>query len=117
MSVTDRPPRAAVSPPDSWAAGELTQPVSVEAACAVAEARLQELLGDLLVTDVSMPGMLGTELARTVAAARPGLAVLFVSGYADATVMGPGWHDRGAGFLAKPYSRESDALATRREGR
>jgi len=73
---------------------------------------------DLVVTDVSMPGMPGTVLARSIAAERPGLPVLFVSGYADTTVVGAGWMDEAAGFLPKPYTRESlaravaDALAT-----
>jgi len=86
---------------------------------ALAEAARAGAAVDLLVTDVSMPGMPGTELARALAAGRPGVPVLFVSGYADGSVMGPGWLDRAAGFLAKPYSRESlgravaDALATR----
>ena len=38
---------------------------------------------DLLVTDHLMPGMSGTDLARTVRSAKPGLPVLLVSGYAE----------------------------------
>ena len=38
---------------------------------------------DLLLTDHLMPGMSGTELARQARAARPGLPVLLVSGYAE----------------------------------
>jgi CheY-like chemotaxis protein len=38
---------------------------------------------DLLLTDHLMPGMSGTELAREARAARPGLSVLLVSGYAE----------------------------------
>ncbi len=76
---------------------------------------------DLLVTDMAMPGMPGTELARTLAAVHPGLPVLFVSGYADATLVGEGWMDGASGFLAKPYTRESlgravaEALASSRD--
>ena len=65
----------------------------------------------ILVTDVAMPGMPGTELARSLRARRPGLPVLFVSGYADATIVGAGWTDDAAGYLAKPYTRESLAQA------
>lgn len=38
---------------------------------------------DLLVTDHLMPRMTGTELAALVAARRPGMAILLVSGYAE----------------------------------
>ena len=39
---------------------------------------------DLLITDHLMPGMSGTELARCIQAEVPGVAVLIISGYADA---------------------------------
>jgi PAS domain S-box-containing protein len=38
---------------------------------------------DLVITDHLMPGLSGTDLARIIAAERPGLPVLVVSGYAD----------------------------------
>jgi len=38
---------------------------------------------DLLVTDHLMPGITGTDLARVVRTARPGVPVLLVSGYAE----------------------------------
>jgi signal transduction histidine kinase/CheY-like chemotaxis protein len=38
---------------------------------------------DLLLTDVVMPGMGGLELARQAQALRPGLPIVFISGYAD----------------------------------
>ena len=37
---------------------------------------------DLLLTDIRMPGVNGVELSRRAAAVRPGLKMLFVSGYA-----------------------------------
>jgi two-component system, cell cycle sensor histidine kinase and response regulator CckA len=76
---------------------------------------------DLVVTDMSMPGMPGTELARAMTASRPRLPVLFVSGYADAMLAGEGWMDDASGFLPKPYTRESlgravaEALADARD--
>jgi two-component system cell cycle sensor histidine kinase/response regulator CckA len=74
---------------------------------AVDLARLSGRAPDLLVADVSIPGMSGIDLARTLEDVRPGLPVLLVSGYADATVIGSGWIDQAAGFLPKPYTRET----------
>lgn len=63
---------------------------------------------DMLVTDVVMPGMNGIELAERIKAARPDIAVLFVSGYAQDELS-----RRGADFvkgnllLVKPFSHET----------
>ncbi|MHC4940069.1 MAG: response regulator [Planctomycetota bacterium] len=58
---------------------------------------------DLLVTDVVMPGMRGPELAEKMREARPGLRVLFVSGYQDPDrTRLPPLDDRTA-FLQKPF--------------
>jgi two-component system, cell cycle sensor histidine kinase and response regulator CckA len=43
---------------------------------------------DLLLTDIVMPGMRGDDLARTIQKERPGIAVLFISGYADIEELG-----------------------------
>ena len=63
---------------------------------------------DLLVTDIVMPGIInGRALARLIRRSRPGLKVLFTSGYLDDT---PGLQDlqaEDAGFLPKPYTLES----------
>jgi two-component system cell cycle sensor histidine kinase/response regulator CckA len=53
----------------------------------------------LLITDVTMPGIDGPELARRLAARRPCLKVLLLSGYAP----DPARLDRGAAFLQKPF--------------
>jgi len=58
---------------------------------------------DLLVTDMMMPGIGGRELAATLAASRPGLKVLFMSGYPDPDVEGRGTMKSGAFFLGKPF--------------
>jgi CheY-like chemotaxis protein len=41
----------------------------------------------LMITDVIMPHMGGAQLAETLAAARPQMKVLFVSGYAENTIL------------------------------
>ncbi|HAH08378.1 MAG TPA: hypothetical protein DCM05_17940 [Elusimicrobia bacterium] len=55
----------------------------VAAASSPAEALALDLPVDLLVTDVVMPGMNGARLARELKARRPGLRILYISGYAD----------------------------------
>ena len=59
---------------------------------------------DLLITDVSMPGSGGHELAETVAASRPGIEVLYVSGYTENSVVLRGIVSHDINFLAKPFA-------------
>jgi PAS domain S-box-containing protein len=63
----------------------------------------------LLVTDIVMPGMRGRELAEKLSSARPGMKVLYVSGYTDGSIVENGELGPGSAFLEKPFS--SDALA------
>ncbi|MDE2606480.1 MAG: PAS domain-containing protein [Burkholderiales bacterium] len=66
---------------------------------------------DLLFTDVVMPGMSGRELAERACRQRPGLRVLYASGYPEDTIVHRGRLDAGVQLLAKPYRR--DELARR----
>ena len=59
---------------------------------------------DLLLTDVVMPGMSGGTLADKLAALRPGLRVLFVSGYSEEDVTGRGGLAPGRATLEKPFT-------------
>ena len=65
---------------------------------------------DLLLTDVVMPEIHGPELAKRLVAQRPGLPVLFVSGYSDVMPAAPTPTDRTA-FLPKPFA-PSQLVAT-----
>jgi PAS domain S-box-containing protein len=66
----------------------------------------------LLLTDVVMPGMSGRRLAERLQGARPGLKVVFTSGYTDNVFQGKGI-DPGMGFLQKPFTIASLARALR----
>ena len=68
---------------------------------------------DLLVTDMVMPGMNGRELAEKITAARPGLKVLFISGYTDTSFMYDGTVEPGRAFLQKPFSPRALARMVR----
>ncbi|WP_320668607.1 ATP-binding protein [Patulibacter defluvii] len=65
---------------------------------------------DLLLTDVIMPGMLGTELAARAVLARPDLRVLMMSGYSDELVAKPSGGPDHA-LIEKPF--DATGLLTR----
>jgi CheY-like chemotaxis protein len=81
--------------------------------------RALELLGGngdppaLVLADVVMPGMSGSELAVTLARLAPGVPVLFTSGYTDGEILRRGLLKPGAAFLAKPFSPEGLVKAVR----
>ena len=58
----------------------------------------------LMITDVVMPKMGGPQVATQLLAERPDMKTLFVSGYAENTVLQHGKIDVAARFLAKPFS-------------
>ena len=62
---------------------------------------------DLLLTDVIMPDTNGRKLAETIRAARPGLRVLYMSGYPDGAIASHGMLEPGVAYLAKPFTTEA----------
>ncbi|MBN1867919.1 PAS domain S-box protein [Candidatus Sumerlaeota bacterium] len=63
-----------------------------------------EVAIDLLVTDVIMPGMKGTDLRDRIHAVRPGLKVLFMSGYTSNVIVLQGVLEEGVHFVQKPFN-------------
>jgi PAS domain S-box-containing protein len=69
---------------------------------------------NVLFTDVGLPGMTGKELADKAREMRPGLKVLFTTGYARNAIVHHGRLDPGVQLLVKPFTYE--ALAARIRG-
>jgi len=66
---------------------------------------------DLLVTDIGLPGLNGRQIADAGRELRPGLKVLFMTGYAENAALAPGFLQPGTGIITKPFT--IDALAAR----
>lgn len=63
----------------------------------------------LLLTDVIMPGMNGKELSEHVQKERPGVKVIYMSGYTDDVIGDHGMLDDGVIFVKKPFTRREIA--------
>ena len=60
---------------------------------------------ELLITDVGLPnGMNGRQVADAARALRPGLKVLFITGYAENAAVGNGHLEPGMELLTKPFT-------------
>jgi CheY-like chemotaxis protein len=62
---------------------------------------------DLLLTDLIMPDMSGRETAEAVDGLRPGIKVLYMSGYTDDAVVRFGVGQDSSSFLQKPFTATS----------
>jgi len=77
----------------------------------VAEAFKENI--DILITDVVMPGMGGRELAKKLVLLRPGISVLYLSGYTEDAVVAPGALGPATAFLQKPFTLQNLAKKVR----
>ena len=69
---------------------------------------------DLLITDVGLPnGMNGRQVADAARVLRPGLKVLFITGYAENAAVGNGHLDPGMAVLTKPFAMDDLAAKIR----
>ena len=68
---------------------------------------------DILITDVVMPGIGGRELAKKLLSLRPGICVLYLSGYTEDAVVAPGALGPGTAFLQKPFTLQNLAKKVR----
>jgi len=66
---------------------------------------------DLLITDIGLPGLNGRQVADAARELRPGLKVLFMTGYAENAALASGFLEPGMAMITKPFAME--ALATR----
>ena len=66
---------------------------------------------DLLLSDVVMPGLRGPQLAKILDESRPGMAVLFMSGYTDGSLEDAAEPTRTYELISKPFTW--NALSTR----
>jgi two-component system, cell cycle sensor histidine kinase and response regulator CckA len=82
-----------------------------EAGLRVAESFKERI--DILITDVMMPGIGGRDLAKRLLALRPGISVLYLSGYTEDTVTNQGASGPATAFLQKPFSLQNLARKVR----
>jgi two-component system cell cycle sensor histidine kinase/response regulator CckA len=84
---------------------------AAEPADAIRMARQKHIHIDLALLDVRIPGVSGTQLADEILASRPGVRVLWMSGFVDEEFIRVKLVDEYAGFLPKPLHRDSLLLA------
>jgi PAS domain S-box-containing protein len=68
---------------------------------------------DLVLTDVVMPGINGREMGRRAQQIRPGIKILYMTGYSRNAVVHQGRLDEGVELLEKPISQAKLALRVR----
>ncbi|BHH85935.1 hybrid sensor histidine kinase/response regulator [Desulforhopalus sp. 52FAK] len=69
---------------------------------------------DLLLTDVVMPILNGPETAKVITTQHPDIAIIFMSGYTENSIVHHGVLDDGITFIHKPISRNGLATSVRK---
>lgn len=59
---------------------------------------------DLLITDIGLPGLNGRQVADAARITRPGLKVLFMTGYAESAIATAGFMEAGMAMITKPFA-------------
>jgi hypothetical protein len=85
--------------------------LAAERADAVRMASQKHVHIDVVLLDVRMPGVSGTELADELLSVRPGIRMLWMSGFVDEEFIRVKLVDGYAGFLSKPLRRDGLLLA------
>jgi DNA-binding response OmpR family regulator len=83
--------------------------VANDAVSAITTCRVFDGTIDVLLTDLGLPGVSGGELARSAAALRPQMEVVYISGIPQDIAIKKGLIKAGSPFIAKPFS--TDVLA------
>jgi PAS domain S-box-containing protein len=68
---------------------------------------------DVLVTDIVMPQLRGTELASLISKSHPGVAVIFISGYSEEALVETGLLGQNETLIQKPFDPETLAVKIR----
>ncbi len=58
---------------------------------------------DLLISDVGLPGLSGGQVAEAARRLRPGLKVIFMTGYAEVAASAQGFLEPGMALITKPF--------------
>ena len=64
-----------------------------------------------MITDIGLPGLNGRQIADAGRSLRPGLKILFMTGYAENAALASGFLEPGMSMITKPFAMEG--LATR----
>jgi CheY-like chemotaxis protein len=69
---------------------------------------------DLLITDIGLPGLNGRQIAEAGRECRPGLKILFMTGYAENAALASGFLEPGMSMITKPFAMETLVARVRR---